>query len=136
MAHPVSLLNAALITAWSADAELNQLIGANAIFESPGRGLEPPYVVVTRHDVRGRNTDASPGWDHRLRVTIWAGDPNTKEALAIAERLVSVAANLTLSGPQLWLTHVEHVSTQSGIEPRSGRGRAVVDWRFLTEPQA
>lgn len=136
MTHPASVLNAALISAWSADLQLAALLGPSGISDRPARGAQPPYVVVARHEVRPRDTDVSPGWEHRVRLHAWAHDPNTAEALSIAERLILVAESVTLNGPELWLTHVAHQSTQSGIDPKSGRGRAIIEWRFMTEPQA
>jgi len=63
MTHPITALQGALVVAWRADAGLTALVGANAIFDAPIKGRGTPYIVIARHDLVPRDSDAarSPG---------------------------------------------------------------------------
>lgn len=136
MAHPASILQTALVSAWNADPVVVAALGGGSILELPRRDTVAPYVVIASHHVLARDTDLSPGWEHRMRVRVWGGGPNRAEVLTLADALVTATGLVTLSGPELWLTLVRHMRTDSDIEPKSGRARASIEWRLFTEPQA
>ncbi|MBI4047894.1 MAG: DUF3168 domain-containing protein [Devosia nanyangense] len=134
MTHPIVSLQAALVTAFRADAALAALIGANAIFDAPPLGGAGSYVVVARHDMRPRDGDLMPGNEHRLVLHVWHADPSRKGALAIAERLAAVAFEADLDDAELTVTHRRHEGTETAIDKDTGKARAALALRFHTEP--
>ena len=129
--HPISLLQGALVSALKADAALTAIIGVDGVFDAAPTGRPPPYVVVVRHDVRTRDADLAPGQEHRLLLACWGDQPSRKRAVDIAERVVAVALGLSVAG--LTVTHREHMRTETVIDEDTGKARAAVMLRFLSE---
>jgi hypothetical protein len=129
--HPISLLQAALVTALKADAALVAIAGADGVFDAAPKGRPAPYVVISRHDVIQRDGDDTPGQEHRLLLHCWGDQPSRKRALDMAERVVAVAAALVAAG--ITVTHREHVRTETVIDRDTGLARAAVGLRFLSE---
>lgn len=130
--HPIASLQAALVTALEADADLTALIGAGGVFDAPPRDRPAPYVVIDRHDIRQHDGDATPGQEHRLLLHCWSEQPSRRAALDIAERVVAVALNgLVPAG--LTVTHGEHTRTETAIDTATGQARAAVMLRFFSE---
>ncbi|WP_374620569.1 DUF3168 domain-containing protein [Devosia sp.] len=130
MTHPIISLQAALVAALRADAQLAALVGTS-IFDAPPKNAVAPYVAIARHDMVPRDTDAAPGQEHRLALHVWAGQPSRKAALAIAERVLAVAA--VLAPGTILVTHRQHERTETAIDADTGQARAVVGLRFFTE---
>ena len=128
--HPISRLQAALVTALRDDAALVDLIG-DGVFDAPPAGRVPPYVVVQRHDVRSRDVDLGPGHEHRLQLACWSDQPSRKTTLEIVERVLAVA--LSLAADAITVTHREHLRTETAIDDATGRARATVTLKFFTE---
>ena len=133
MTHPIVALQAALIAALKADAGLAPLVGA-AIFDAPPKGTAPPYVVVARHDLVSRDADLAPGNDHRLILHLWAADASRQSVLVIAERMLAVALEGSLSPEGLAVTNRSHERTDTAIDLDTGAARAALTLRFFTEP--
>jgi hypothetical protein len=134
MTHPILALQSTLIPALKVDGELVALIGADGVFDAPPKNRHPPYVVIARHDLLPRDGDDAPGHEHRLLVHIWAREPSRKAAVAIAERVVAVALDAALDGPELRVTHLQHERTATAIDPATGYARAAVTLRLFSEP--
>jgi len=122
--HPIVQLQAALVAALMGDAALVALVGTAGVFDAPPRDRPAPYVVIDRHDIRQRDGDLTPGWEHRVLLHCWA-------ALAIAERVVAAKDGLTPAG--LVVTLAEHMRTETVIDGATGLARAAVLLRFLSE---
>lgn len=133
MSHPILALQAALVAALRADAALAALIG-DAVFDSPPKGRQPPYLVIARHDVAPNDGDDAPGHVHRLVLHAWAEGPGRRPVLALAERLLAVALQAPLAAAGLRVTHRRHERTETVAESGSGRMRAAVSLRLFTEP--
>lgn len=129
--HPISLLQGALVAALKADTALTAIIGDDGVFDAAPTGRPPPYVVVVRHDIRTVDGDLAPGQEHRLLLACWGDQPSRKRAVDIAERVVAVALALTAAG--LTVTHREHMRTETVIDEDTGKARAAVMLRFLSE---
>jgi hypothetical protein len=129
--HPISLLQAALVTALKADAALVAIAGADGVFDAAPNGRPAPYVVIARHDVIQRDGDDTPGQEHRLLLHCWGDQPSRKRALDMAERVVAVALGFGAAG--ITVTHREHVRTETVIDRDTGLARAAVGLRFLSE---
>lgn len=127
-------VQAALMTAWGADAPLALLLGEGAIFDAPPRGAKPPYVAILRHDVVPRDGDAAPGFEHRLTIHCWSPHPSRTRAMEIADRIERVAVMGALSPTGHVVTHRRHVRTQTAVDLSTGRARAAVELRLLSEP--
>lgn len=134
MSHPILSLQSTLIPALRADSALIALIGANAVFDAPPKDRHPPYVVVARHDLLPRDGDVAPGHEHRLLLHVWAREPSRKAAVGIAERVLAVALNAPLDGPDLRVTHRQHERTDTAIDLATGHARAAVTVRMFSEP--
>lgn len=130
--HPISLLQAALVTALKADAALVAIAGADGVFDAAPKGRPAPYVVIARHDLVQRDGDDSPGQEHRLLLHCWGDQPSRKRALDIAERVIEVAGTFVAAG--ITVTHREHVRTETVIDRDTGLARAAVGLRFFSEP--
>jgi hypothetical protein len=129
--HPISLLQAALVTALKADADLVAIAGADGVFDAAPNGRPAPYVVIARHDTIQRDGDGTPGQEHRLLLHCWGDQPSRKRALDMAERVVAVALGFAAAG--ITVTHREHVRTETVIDRDTGLARAAVGLRFLSE---
>lgn len=128
MTHPIILLQSALVAALRDDPDLAGV----GVFDAPPQGAAAPYVAIARHDLLSRDGDAAPGHEHRVSLHVWAGQPSRKAALAIAERVLAVAAGLVAAG--LAVTHVQHERTDTAIDAETGQARAAVALRICTEP--
>lgn len=131
MTHPIVALQAALVSALEADADLLALVGAGGVFDAPPQNRPAPYVVIDRHDIRQVDGDGTPGQEHRVLVHCWADRPSRKAALAIAERVTAARSGLVPA--ELVVTLAEHVRTETVIDAATGQARAAVLLRFLTE---
>ena len=129
--HPISLLQAALVSALRADAALAALTGPDGVFDAAPKGRPAPYVVIARHDMIVRDGDAAPGQEHRLLLHCWGDQPSRKRALDMAERVVAVALGFAASA--ITLTHRDHMRTETVIDHKTGLARAAVTLRFLSE---
>ncbi|KKB82732.1 hypothetical protein VW29_15660 [Devosia limi DSM 17137] len=132
--HPIVTLQGALLGALNADPDLVTLIGTNAIFDAMPKGHQAPYGVIDRHDLRPRDGDLAPGFEHRLVLHFWHRDASRKAVLAIAERVTTVAVSAALSGGGLAVTHANVVRVETGIDGKTGQAKAVLVLRFLSEP--
>lgn len=124
--HPIMIVQEALVAALKADAVLADLVG-EAVFDAPPKGRTPPYVVVQRHDVIGRDGDLAAVQEHRVLLHCWADQASRGRVLEIVERVVAVA--LALEG----VTHASHVRTNTLINGETGLARAAVSLKFLSE---
>lgn len=130
--HPIARLQTALVTALGSDSALEALIGAGGVFDAPTKDRPAPYVVIDRHDMRGRDGDLAPGQEHRVLLHCWADQPSRKAALAIAERVVTIG--LAVAPVGLTVTHAEHMRTETAIDEKTGQAKAAVMLRFFSEP--
>lgn len=133
MSHPILALQAPLVAALRADPQLQMLLG-EAVFDAPPIAQAPPYALIARHDIVPRDGDAAPGHEHRLLLHIFARDPSRQAVLAVVERVLAVALEAVLDGPDLLVTHRRHERTETVIDPVSGRARAAVAIRMHSEP--
>lgn len=136
MTHPIVALQTSLLAALFADAELAASLGGNHVFDAPPKGQKPPYVAISRHDALSRDGDAAPGHDHRLLVQCWHPEPSRKAVLEIAERVIAVALEASLTSEGLCVTHIQHDRTDTAIDFETGYARAAIVLRAFTEPNA
>ena len=134
MSHPILALQSTLVPALKADAALVALVGSDGVGDAPARDRHPPYVTIARHDVLPRDGDIAPGHEHWLLLHIWAREPSRKAALAIADRVVTIALSALLDGPDLRVTHRQHERTDTAIDLETGHARAAVTLRMFSEP--
>lgn len=133
MTHPILALQATLVAALRADAELAALA---PVFDAPPKGMAPPYVTIARHDLLPDDGDTTPGFQHRVILHAWAADASRKAAVAIAERLLDVATTAALGSDTLVVTLARHDRTDTIIDQATGHARAAVSLTFFSEPTA
>lgn len=136
MSHPIIELQTSIISQLNTDTALISTIGSEAIFDMPPKGKSGPFLVFSRHDLIVRDADIAPGNEHRIQLSIRVQEPNRAEALALAERVVLVLTSNALSTPDLRVTSVSHVRTDSAIELKTGRAYATIHFKILSEPTA
>jgi hypothetical protein len=134
MTHPIIDLQTSIIGKLNADAPLVALIGANAIFDMPPKGKTAPYLAIIRHDLIVRDTDLTPGNDHRLQLRLWSPDPSRAKVLDAGERVIAVLISEMLSTVTLKVTTVRHQRTDTAIDLKTGRAYATMAFRILSEP--
>ncbi len=134
MVHPISDLQASIISALSADTQLISAIGSDAVFDMPPRGKSAPYIVILRHDLIAHDADISPGHDHRIQIQIWHNDPSRAAVLVLADRVIEVMAGTDLSSLTLNVSHIQHDRTETAIDRKSGQARALLAFRVFSEP--
>lgn len=132
MSHDLIRLQKALVSALRADAGLTALTASPAVFDAPPAGRAAPYVVIARHDVVPNDTDLMPGHDHRVILHLWAEGPSRRAVVAMAERVEAVARMLAAPDLTITLRRTERLDT--ALDPETGRARAALTLRFLTEP--
>lgn len=135
MTHPIVALQAALLAALGADAQLTALLGT-AMYDAPPRGATPPYLVIARHDLVPRDGDAAPSYEHRVIIHLWHPDPSRKAVLAMAERVTAVLVDAALAPVGLFVTTQLHQRTDTAIDLDTGQARAALTLGFFTEPAA
>ncbi|MCF6303515.1 MAG: DUF3168 domain-containing protein [Devosiaceae bacterium] len=136
MSHPIIELQTSIISQLNADVPLTSAIGADGIFDMPPKGRSDPFLVFSRHDLIARDSDISPGNDHRIQIAIWVPEPNRAKALALAERVIQVVQIEPLNTINLRVTTVTHLRTDTAIEKKTGRAYATIYFRILSEPTA
>jgi hypothetical protein len=134
MTHPIIALQAALLAAFAADAELIGFVGEGGVLDAPARGRSTPYVALARHDIAPRDGDETPGHAHRIVLHVWPGQPSRKAALAVVERLLAVALSAALAPEGLLVTLRRHERTETSIDSRTGQARAALVLVMFTEP--
>lgn len=134
MAHPITDLQGALVSALLGDSTLTTALGGGFVFDAPPKGQDAPYVVFVRHDVLPRDGDATPGHDHRLLLHCRVNQPSRKAVLEIAESVIAVALETDLSTTSLNVTHAQHDRTDTAIDLATGDARAAIALRFFSEP--
>lgn len=131
----ISDIQTALVTAWTNDSALTLLLGADAVFDAPPKGRQPPYVTILAHDAVPRDGDDTPGFEHRMTVHCWSPQPSRRAVLEIADRVERVALMGALLPAGHVLTLRRHIRTQTTIDLATGRARAAVSFRFFSEPK-
>jgi len=134
MTHAIAALQTSIVAALNADPALIALIGANAVFDMAPKGKAAPYIVVVRHDLIARNTDLSPGNEHRLHLQAWHIEPSREKLLAMVDRIVAVMTSANLDSVGLDVTNVNHQRCETAIDLKSGHARALVVFRIFSEP--
>jgi|GEM_PF-491622 len=133
MTHPIVELQASLVAALLADGQLTAALGGDAVYDTPPKNAQAPYVAIVRHDVLPRDGDDTPGNDHRLLLQCWHSQASRKAVLGIADRVIAVALTADISSAGLLVTHVQHDRTDTAIDVQTGWARAAVTLRFLSE---
>ena len=128
MTHPILALQSTLVAAWRADPDL-------MVFDAPPAGRAPPYVTIARHDLLPRDGDMAAGFEHRLLVHAWTADASRKSAVAMADKLVTIALGASLDSASLAITLRRHERTDTAIDAEAGRARAAVALTFFSEPK-
>ncbi len=134
MSDAITALQTSIVAALNADGALSALIGADAVFDMAPKGKAAPFVTIVRHDLIVRDADLSPGNDHRLHLQLWHPEPSREKLMAMVERVVAVVTGTDLDSVSLNVTHVAHQRTETAIELKSGRARALVVFRLFSEP--
>ncbi len=134
MVHPISDLQASIVSALSADIQLIAAIGNDAVFDMPPKGKSAPYIVILRHDLIAHDADISPGHDHRIQIQIWHNDPSRAAVLVLVDRVIEVMAGTDLSSLTLNVSHIQHDRTETAIDRKSGQARALLTFRVFSEP--
>jgi len=134
MTHAITALQTSIVSALNADPALVALIGLNAVFDMAPKGKTGPYIVVVRHDLMARNTDLSPGNEHRLHLQLWHMEPSREKLLAMVDRVVAVVTSANLNSVSLNVTNIDHQRCDTAIDLKSGRARALVVFRLFSEP--
>lgn len=128
-------IQTALVSAWSEDGPLTLLVGAGAVFDAPPKGRQPPYVTILSHAAAPRDGDETPGFEHRMTLHCWSPQPSRRSALEIADRIERVAVTGAVVPENHVLTLRRHIRTETTIDLATGRARAAVSFRFLSEPK-
>jgi len=130
MNEAMKALQTVLVSALQADTALTALIGPNRVFDAPGKGFRPPYIVVGRHDCRQQFAQSSIITNHVLDWHIWLSKPHRCEGLNIAARLWTALDGVTTIGSGLSLIQATHTQTESAIVPSNGWTRILVRTQF------
>jgi hypothetical protein len=128
--HPITVLQAALVSGWRNDPALAAIVGT-AVFDAPPKGANGSMVVIARHDVVQRDADLVAAQEHRLLVHCWSDQPSRRRVADMAERVVAVALGCAVPG--LTTTVRTHLRTDTAVDRDTGRARAAVTLRFLSE---
>jgi hypothetical protein len=134
MTYPIIALQNSLVGAFKSDAQLLLLLGSGAVFDAPPKNVKPPYITIARHDVRQNDGDETPCYYHSLLFHCWHEDASRKQVLEIVERVVSIALTADLSSSNLLVTNAIHQKTQTMIDMKTSRAKAIVALQFFTEP--
>lgn len=127
MSHPITALQAMLVTALREDAGLAGV----GVFDAPPQEAVPPYLAIARHDLVRRDADDAPGAEHRVALHCWADAPSRKAALALAERVEAALA--VLPAGEVLVTHWSLERVETAIDAATGLARAAVVLRMMTE---
>lgn len=133
MTSPILALQSAIVAALNADATLVSLLGGAKTFEHAPPTTNYPWIAFEQLSARDFSASVYPGHEHRCSLICVSRQPGTKEALAIAERVVEILqdAALSLDGHRLinlQTTNVEII--RAGKEPTR---KARVSLRVVTE---
>lgn len=129
-------LRTAVFQRLSADAALAGLLGGARIFDEPPRAAAPPYVVLAGLETSDLSGDDAPVHEHGLSLEVWSREGGLSEALRVSDRLVRLLDGAALALDGFRLATLDWVFTDAGRAAESGRRRAALKFRAVTEPLA
>jgi hypothetical protein len=126
-------LQAAVFEALSADAELATLLGGARVFDGAPRNEAAPYVHLGEATERDWSTATEAGSEVTFAVVAWSREPGRKQTLQIAERVMALLhdASLTVAGHRL--VNLRHLSSETAREEKPQGRRAVARFRARVE---
>lgn len=133
MSGPVIALRKSALAHLLADATLLAALGGAKIFDAPPREAQPPWIAFGETRLRDWSTADARGADLVLQLDAISDQPGSREALALAERVIARLddAELTLEG---WrLVRLVFLSLDAKREQNGRFLRAQVKFRALLE---
>ncbi|MDE2363128.1 MAG: DUF3168 domain-containing protein [Hyphomicrobiales bacterium] len=133
MSSPVVALRRAILAALIADQTLLAMIGGPHVYDEAPPGAPTPRIAFSDVQSRAWSAQSSIGAEQILTLTVWSGARGTREALDIADRVVTLLdeAPLVLAGFALVDLRFVALATK---RTQSGRyARADIRFRATTE---
>ena len=133
MSSPVVALRRAIRAALLADAPLVGLLGGPHVYDEAPPGAPAPRIAFSDVQSRDWSAQASNGAEQILVLSVWSSARGTREALDIADRVVSSLdeAPLTLAGHRL--IDLRFLALATRREQNGRYARADIRFRATTE---
>jgi hypothetical protein len=130
---PVLALRRALRAALAADAPLVAMLGGANIYDEAPPGAPAPRVAFGDAQQRDWSALLSRGAEQIVVLSVWSGARGTREALDIADRIIAVLdeASLTLAGHEL--VDLRFVTLATRREQNGRFARVDIRFRASTE---
>jgi hypothetical protein len=130
---PVIALRKAIRTHLIADASLVTLLGGEKIFDEVPHDQVPPYVVFGDVQMRELDSLSQTGAEHFLLLHVWSLERGLRQALEIADNLVTLLDETALSLEGHHLVGLRFQSLETKREEKGRFARASLRLRAVTE---
>lgn len=128
-------LQEAVFSALVADAELGDMIGGAKIFDSVPRNAAAPYVHLGEMVFRDWSTATERGAEINFAIAVWSRGEGRSEGFRIAERVVLLLHDVSLSLEGFRLVNLRHVATETARAEKPEGRRLVARFRAVVEPE-
>ncbi len=133
MSAAAQALQEALFATLSTDGPLVTLLGGPKVYDGAPRNAEAPYVHLGEVTARDWSTGTETGAEIAFAIVVWSREAGRSEAHAIADRVLALLhdSSLTLSGYRL--VNLRHLATETTRNDRPEGRRAVARFRAVVE---
>lgn len=127
-------LQKAIVARLAATPALVAIIGPDRVFDQRITRLEPPYLVLGEARTNDYSTGDGPGSEHRFEIEAWSKNNGRKQAVALADAVLSALHQADLGLEGAVLVNLRHERTTISREPKSRLHVARIRFRAVTEP--
>lgn len=128
-----SVLQAAIMTALSADAAFQALVAAR-IYDDVPRGAIFPYVTLGQSQVKDWSTGTETGEEHILTVHIWSRYGGRREAFEIAAAVRRILHDQSVPVPGYNLINLRQELLETRRDPDGETYHGIIRLRAVVEP--
>jgi hypothetical protein len=134
MTGPLLALRNAILAHLAQDADLVAAMGgALELHDEPPRGIVPVYAQFGDAVARDWSSDLVEGHEQILAIAVWARPGSGASALLVADRMQALLHDAELARDGHNLVSLRVTACEITRDERSGRGRATLRLRALSE---
>lgn len=134
MTHPALSLQAAMYSRLQNSTVLINILGSDLIFDDVPKSQKLPYVVFAESVHNDWSTGSENGMEHAVTLNVWSDQNGRKEALMIADAIVTSLHDLPKTIDNHALINFSHEFTEVAKDQETELFLAKINFRAVTEP--
>ena len=134
MTHPGLSLQGAMYQLLNSSSQLNEKLGANAIYDDVPDCTDMPYIVFTEATHSDWSTGTEDGTEHLVSLSIWSKEHGRKQVLELAELCKQTLKLMPVLLVDHTLVNFTHEFTEVGRDKDVDHFSAKLTFRAVTEP--